>query len=207
MKGNKAWERLCSIPQTVMSSRDLTPESKTKVIDTTRYAMEHNNETDQTAVLTRCVIAQLAEQYVAQWMKGFCLHGEENTTDPWTYSFDVLAGPEYYGIRIEVKTQQSGAKYVSVHTGTTAPYQGNSGLNIRPFLECGIADLIIVFKTDKHPNGGWKFTPFITCDAEALRNKQVVKKSNYSGHYINTRIPEDLRKKLNISYFQGLQDV
>ncbi|QAU03901.1 DNA endonuclease IV [Acinetobacter phage Henu6] len=202
MQENKAWIHLTTLKPITLGVSDLTPESKQKVIDTTKHALEYNGETDTESVLQRCVIAQLAEQYIAQHMKGHCINDENvNINDPWTYAFDVLAGPEYYGMRIEVKTQQSGAKWVSVNTGQSGLYPGSTGLNIKPFLTTGIPDIIVIFKTTELHRSVWTFEPFLIANQEGL--KEVVQKSNFTGYYINDR-QRPSENNSNYFFYKGL---
>lgn len=200
MKHNKAFVHLSNIPKRVMNLSDLSDESKRKIIDTVNYAMDANGETDRTVVLLRCTLAQMAEQYVAEWMEGHVMHGEEDTSDPWTYAFDVLAGPKYYGMRIEVKTHQSDSQYISVHTGHTGPFKGTTGLNIRPFLEQPQADLIIVFNV-KRVDGGWELKPFVLTDRDSLLYESVVVPSKFDGWYLNRYVSTATQNNLNICYF------
>lgn len=200
MKSNKAFLHLASIPPKWFRSTDLTEESKVKVKDTVKYAMEANDEIDTFAVLKRCVVAQLAEQYVAEWMEGHVMHGEEDTSDPWTYAFDVLAGPKYYGMRIEVKTHQSESKYITVNTGHAQPFPGKSGLNLRPFIEQKQADLIILFNTSEK-DGRWLIEPFLLSDRDSLMHKDIILKSKFDGFYINKFVKTVTKNMLNIVYF------
>ncbi|ADG60152.1 DenB-like DNA endonuclease IV [Acinetobacter phage Acj9] len=199
MKNSKAFKRLCEIKPIRLGISDLSDESRKKVFDTIEYAMDANGESDKRTVAERCVIAMLAEQYVAQWLKGFVMHGEENLDDPWTYAFDVLGGPEYNGIRVEVKTHQASSKYVVINTGHTPPFVGTTGLNVRPFLELKIADVLLVFDT-KADGDKWLFEPYFLCDRDSLVSPGVTKKSKFNGHYINFFLPKHQAKELNIFY-------
>lgn len=204
MKENKAFIHLCAIPEKFMSIGDLSDASRQKVFSTAEYALGANSETvSKAAVLERCIIATLAEQYVAEWMEGHIMTGEENLDDPWTYAFDVLSGPKYYGMRIEVKTHQSNSRYINVHTGHTTPYPGTQGLNIRPFLELRKADLIIIFDTIKHKNG-WFFKPCFLSDADSMLYESVVVKSKFDGYYLNQYISTVTKQNLNIFCYNGL---
>ncbi len=189
---NKAIQHLASIPPKILSVSDLTVKTKAKVQETTMYAMEHNDETDVKLVLSRCIIAILAEQYVAEHMNGAVMHGEETPDDPWTYAFDVVSGPEYYGQRIEVKTHQSDSKYITVKTMTTS----ESGINLVPFLESNIADLIIIFDTTEIERHKWLFTARVIADQLGIQ--QIITKSNFSGHYLNTYLKPYVKENFNI---------
>ena len=203
MKENKAFKHLCRIPERRMGLSDLSEANRDKVVSTAKYAMNANGESDQREVLKRCLIATLAEQYIAEWMQGHVMHGEEDLNDQWTYAFDVLSGPEYYGMRIEVKTHQSPSRYINVHTGHRSPYPGSQGLNIRPFLELRHADLIIVFDT-KEDNGGWIFRPCFLSDVDSMLYDSVVVKSKFDGYYINQYISTIAKENLNIFCYNGL---
>lgn len=200
MKLNKAFIRMTEMKPRFMKISDLTEESRKKVHDTFKYAIDANGESDRRAVMKRCVIAQLAEQYVAEWMEGTALHGDEDLEDPWTYAFDVLAGPKYYGMRIEVKTHQSDSSYITVNTGHDVPYPGSIGLNLRPFLNFSICDLIIFFDTNE-VDGGWMFEPFLVSDRDSLKSEGVVKKSQYSGYYLNKYPTQMIKNNLNLFYY------
>lgn len=200
MKQNKAFKRLASIPSTIMTMADLTPESKAKIKDTVKYAMEANNESDLSSVVTRCMIAQLAEQYVAEWMEGEVMHGDEDLNDPWTYAFDVVSGPKYYGMRLEVKTHQSESNYITINTGHAEPFKGKSGLNLRPFIEHKCADLIIIFNT-KTTSSGVLIEPVLLSDRDSLIAPGVIVKSKFDGYYINRFMKKVEKDLLNVVYF------
>ncbi|WJJ54637.1 DNA endonuclease IV [Acinetobacter phage AB1I1M-1] len=200
MKTNKAFIRLSQIPSTIMNLKDLSEESKRKIIDTSKYAMSANNEFDAKTVVMRCAIAQMAEQYVAEWMNGHVMHGDEDTSDPWTYAFDVISGPEYYGMRIEVKTHQSESKYITVNTGHADPYPGKQGLNIRPFLEQPQADLIIFFNT-RMIDEGVLLEPYMMSDKDSLRSNEIIVKSKFEGYYLNQYVKTTTKNNLNIFYY------
>ncbi|CAL1777390.1 DenB-like DNA endonuclease IV [Acinetobacter phage vB_AbaM_PhT2-v2] len=200
MKDNKTFVRLTNIPPRLMTISDLSAESREKVHDTVSYAMSQNSETDIKQVTERCIIAILAEQYVAEWLNGHVMHGEEDLEDPWTYAFDVLAGPEYYGMRIEVKTHQSASKYISVNTGHVGPFKGSTGINLRPFIEQPQADLIIIFDTERQPSG-WLIKPYMLSDKDSLVYPGIIVKSKFEGYYINQYVNTVTKNKLNIFYF------
>lgn len=197
---NKAFNRLACIEPRHMKISDLTPESKRKVVDTTKYSMDSSGAEYDKSILERCVVAQLAEQYVAEWMEGVCMHGEEDLNDPWTYAFDVLSSHKYYGTRIEVKTHQSGSNYITVNTGHVPPFKGTAGINLRPFIEQKVADLIIFFNT-RMIDGGWLIEPFLVSDRDSLVSKEVIVKSKYDGYYINKFLPNVIKNHLNLKFF------
>lgn len=200
MKNNPGFIRLCSINERTMKSADLSEESKQKVKDTIMYSLSQNPKQHRPSVLIRCVIAQLAEQYVAEWMNGWCNHGNEDLSDPLSYGFDVLSNIKYTGLRIEVKTHQSNSKYISVNTQTAEPFKGTTGLNLRPFLGLNVSDAMIIFdvsESQEHP-GSWIFKPVIVTDPKSLLKPGVILKSNFDGYYLNNRQPEN---NSNIFYF------
>lgn len=200
MKNNKAFKHLASIPKVFLTISDLTDESRVKVQDTIKYAMIQNSESDAKVVAERCVPAMLAEQYVAHWMEGYVMHGDEDLENPWTYAFDVLSGPKYYGMRIEVKTHQSASKYVTVNTGHAEPFKGNTGINLRPFIGLPQADLIIIFNTEQVGNG-WIIKPYLLSDRDSLVAPGIIVKSKFDGYYINQYVNTLTKNNLNIIYF------
>ena len=199
METNPGFKHLCDIKEIRMRSTDLSQESKTKVKDTILYSLTQNPKQHRPSVLERCVIAQLAEQYVAEWMNGWCNHGNEDLSDPLSYGFDVLANIEYSGLRIEVKTHQSNSKYISVHTQNQEPFKGTTGLNLRPFIGLRVSDVMIIFDVKADDAGSaWLFKPVIIATPKAICSKDVVLKSNFDGWYINQNEQENIS---NIFYF------
>lgn len=200
METNPGFIRLCSIKERTMKLSDLSELSKTKIKDTVMYSLTQNPRQHKPTVLSRCIVAQMAEQYVAEWMEGWCNHGSEDLSDPLSYGYDVLANIKYTGLRIEVKTHQSGSNYISVHTQNSEPFKGSSGLNIRPFLGLGVSDVMIIFDTSESKDvpGEWILEPVIVTTPKALLSKDVILKSNFDGWYINHRKQENIS---NIFYF------
>lgn len=206
MKNNPGWQRLSQLPKTRMRSTDLTPESRQKVIDTVRYSLSQDPFQQKEVVVERCVIAQLAEQLVAQWMEGWCNHGSEDTSDPLSYAYDVLSNIKYCGMRIEVKTHQSASNYISVNTGHVGPFKGTKGLHVRPFLDLGIADVMIVIETKPDiTSGGWIMIPKVMLDPNALRHPRVTHESQYGdGYFLKLGfISEKVSDLMNIFIFKN----
>lgn len=203
MKTNPGWLRLTQLPETRLRSTDLTPESRQKVIDTVKYSLSQNPNQQKEIVTERCVIAQLAEQLVAEWMEGWCNHGSEDTSDPLSYGYDVLSNIKYCGLRIEVKTHQSASSYISVNTGHVGPLKGSKGLHVRPFLELGVADVMIVISSSQDQSGGWIFTPKVIMDPVALMNPSITHASQYDdGYFLKLGfIPAQTKNLLNIFIF------
>ncbi|ARB05777.1 hypothetical protein fHeYen901_4 [Yersinia phage fHe-Yen9-01] len=181
-----------------MSVKDLTPENRAKVVDTHKYSLSQDESQDSSEVLTRCIKAILAEQYIAKEVDGTVAGGNEDHNDPWSYAFDVVASGEYSGLRIEVKTHQSNAKSISCHTGYSGDYQHGSGLNLGPFLNHKIADCMIILNCTEVRSGVYRFVPVILAASDAFNPKTgLVRKSNFSGWYIQPKIPDT-----NINYYQ-----
>lgn len=204
MKTNPGWLRLTQLPETRLRTTDLTSESRQKVIDTVKYSLSQNPNQQKELVIERCVIAQLAEQLVAEWMEGWCNHGSEDTSDPFSYGYDVLSNIKYCGLRIEVKTHQSSSSYISVNTGPVGPLKGSKGLHVRPFLELGVADVMIVMSTTKDTlTGGWIFKPKVVMDPVALANPNITQASQYDdGYFLKLGfIPAQTKNLLNIFIF------
>lgn len=203
MKTNPGWLRLTQLPETRLRSTDLTQESRQKVIDTAKYSLSQNPNQQKEIVIERCVIAQLAEQLVAEWMEGWCNHGSEDTSDPLSYGYDVLSNIKYCGLRVEVKTNQSASSYISVNTGPVGPLKGSKGLHVRPFLELGVADVMIVISTSQDQSGGWIFTPKIVMDPVALAHPNITQASQYDdGYFLKLGfIPAQTKNLLNIFIF------
>lgn len=205
MKNNIGYKRLKNIPTVIMTKKDLTEESLDKVKDTARYSLSLDPNQDKKEVIERCLIAQMAEQHVAHYMEGFINHGIENTDDPLSYAYDVLANIKYTGLRIEVKTHQSESKWITVSTGHAEPYKGHAGINLRPFIECGVADLMIIFRTTKVSPGEYKLSPMMMCDRTALIPKSgVVKSSQFTGFYMQNYVSAEIANQYNIHYFDLL---
>lgn len=183
---NPGVQKLIELQPFKMGIKDLSQDSLDKAKDTAIYSLGLNPDQDKKQALLRCIVAQMAEQKVADHIQGWVNHGIEDVQDPITFAYDVLAPVEYSGLRIEVKTHQSDAKWISVSTGANGKYavqnQNDRGVNIGPFLDHQISDLIIFIDTKKI-NGKYLFTPKLLCDRMGLM--ECVKKSNFKGYYIN----------------------
>lgn len=175
--------RLSQVPTFTLSKNDLTSEMKVKISDTVRYSLTQNPDQSKEEVVKRCMIAVYAEYFVANWMNGYVNRGQEDVNDPYTYAWDVLAHPMYSGLRIEVKTHQTDSRWISVTTGYGGDYPGGSGINLGPILNHQVADCIIIFKTTEVSPGVFQYTLKFSGDREDL--KKLVRKSNYSGWYLN----------------------
>lgn len=203
-KSNPGFLHLSQIESFIMSKADLTVESIEKIKDTVRYTMNRDPSQDSQQVIRRCMIAQMAEQYVAEYVKGHVAQMDAKYEDPYTWAWDVLAHPEYSGLRIEVKTHQSNAKWIQVSTGSTGryPVHGDGrGINIGPFLDHNVADVLIMFDVNEI-NEKYEFTPVLLCDSIALTNTDLVKRSQYQGYYLNLNIRDDLKESLTLHTFK-----
>lgn len=178
--------RLSEIEENIMNKFSLTKESIEKIKSTAEYSLNQDPDQDPKEVVKRCMIAQMAEQYVAEHMEGWFSSGDEDVSEPLTYAFDVLAPMKYNGIRIEVKTHQSGSKWISVSTGASGKYPGKTGINVGPFLQHKVADVIIFFDVEDFGQGHYKLIPRLMADQIAL--EECITKSKYTGYYLNTRI-------------------
>ncbi|AEO97180.1 DNA endonuclease IV [Salmonella phage vB_SenM-AKM_NP4] len=181
-KNNPGLLRLKKLPTFIRGKNDLTPEDRVKIKDTVNYTMSKDPGQDKEAAVKRCMIAQLAEKAVAEWVNGYVMHGQENHDDPYTFAWDVLAHPRYCGLRIEVKTHQSESKWISVTTGYSGNFPYGYGVNLGPFLNHQVADCIIILDVVENLTGGFEFTPVFVGDPEDT--KKIVKRSKYEGWYL-----------------------
>lgn len=189
---NPGFLRLAEFEKFTMCQADLTNESVDKIKGTVRYTMGRDSDQDVKDVIRRCMIAQMAEQKVAEHVEGQVADLDAVYDDPYTWAYDVLSHVKYSGVRIEVKTHQSQAKWIQVSTGQSGKYPATGmsrGINIGPMLDFGVADLLIIFDVEEN-NGSFVFTPVLLCDKIALTNTELIKKSNFQGYYINTRLPD-----------------
>jgi hypothetical protein len=171
----KTISKLSSISSFNSSDIILNQTSIDKINSTVAYSLSKKPERDYNSALKRCTIAQTAEQKVAEILNGYNTNFDIDYDDPYTYSFDVLAGFEFYNTRIEVKTHQSNSKWITVNTDR---HNKNNYMNLYPFLEYGIADVIVIYKTD-----GIIFNNVFVGNVNDI--KPLIKKSNYSGWYLN----------------------
>lgn len=173
----------------IFTVKDLSSEDKVKVKDTINYSLSQNPNQTREEVREKCWIAVASERMIADHFDGYINSGIENLKDPHTYAYDVLCHPRFSGLRVEVKTHQSGSKWISCSSGAYGLYPGNTGINLGPFLEFAVSDLIIILKADKVSPGAVRLTPFICADKNAFNKKSgLVVKSNHTGWYISERI-------------------
>lgn len=206
MKTNPGYIRLTELKEVSLSYKHLSKESVAKIMATVEYSMGLDPNQDRQEVLGRCAIAQLAEQHVAEWLEGWVNHGNENTDDPLSYAFDVLGNIKYNGIRVEVKTHQNQkSNFITIHSkgGQYFSDNGYPGVNVRPFLEAGVADVIVIFDAIENSPEDIRLTPRLLCDPHALIQPRVVNRSNFrnGGYYINNKSLGHLKHMLNIHTF------
>lgn len=201
LQTNPGFLRLAEFEKFDMRKADLSAESIEKIKDTVRYTMTRDPDQNLTDVLKRCMIAQMAEQQVATHVEGNFGTLDAVYDDPYTWAYDVLAHIKYSGIRIEVKTHQSGSKWIQVNTRNRPPYPATSGINIGPMLEHGVADLLIIFDV-KENNDVYTFTPVLLCDKIALTNTDLIKKSNFQGYYINNRMSDAAIENETLTFYK-----
>lgn len=184
------WRLLSLLSTTRMVAQDLTKNSLVKVRDTTEYSMRQDPTQNKQQVQQRCKIAIMAEQLVANAVHGYLPSGNENHENPWSFAYDVVAKD---GVRIEVKTHQAKSKWIDVNTGMYGAYPGTKGINLGPFLDHRLADLIIIFDTKQDSTGAVLLTPKIMAGPQAFRTDSgLVQKSQYNdGYYIRTCNPEN----------------
>lgn len=183
--GNPGLLRLKELGKFRVCIEQLTPATKLKIKDTVAYTMSREPGQNETDAWRRCAVAIMAEQKVAQWLRGSLTNGNEDFDDPLTWAYDVLSHVDYTGIRVEVKTHQSDSRWIAVTTGYSGDFPGGSGINLGPFLQHQIADCIIILDSEKVGAGEWEYTPRFIGDHDEL--KSIVKKSNYDGWYLNIR--------------------
>lgn len=185
---NPGWQRLSEIPSKIFTKNDITPEIKVKIKDTVLYSMRMSPDQDPRECIKKCTISTLAEYYVADWLAGYVNRGLEELDDPYTYAYDVLAHPKYSGLRIEVKTHQTDSRWVSVTSGAFGHYPGGTGINLGPFLNFPVADLIIIFKTKEISPDVFEMTPWLLSDKECMMpGVGPVLKSKHDGWYLSGR--------------------
>lgn len=175
--------RLLQIPTFTLRMSDISSEMKVKIKNTIDYSMEKDPSQDRKEVARRCLIATYAEYFVADWLDGYVNRGLEDTDDPYTYAWDVLAHPRYCGLRVEVKTHQTDSRWISVTTGYSGDYPYGFGINLGPILNHKVADCIIIFDAKEVSSGVIEYTLKFAGDREDLR--KIVRKSNYNGWYLS----------------------
>ena len=154
---------------------DMSDVTKQKIMSTARYSLSIDPDQTLNYAVSRCALAIYAEQRVADHMQGHVMNNDINFDIPLTYAYDVLSSPLYYGARIEVKTHQSGSRWINVNIEkeNTA-----NCLNLYHFLEYEIADYITIFNCNSQ-----KYNNVFVgnrCDL-----KKIIRKSNYSGWYLH----------------------
>lgn len=189
---NPGWQRLLELTPTTFNLNVLTPELKVKIKDTVLYSMRQSPDQDPKECIKKCAIAVYAEYYVAHHMAGYVNRGIEELNDPYTYAYDVLSHPKYCGLRVEVKTHQTDSRWVGVTSGAYGMYPGGYGINLGPFLEFPVSDLIVIFKSEEISPECIQLTPWMLADKEAmLPGTGVVAKSKFEGWYLTGRINHD----------------
>lgn len=163
-----------------MDASQLTQQSINKINSTTEYSLRNRTGQNRSQVITRCTIATMAEQEVARHMNGYVMDSVIDFDDPFTYAFDVLSGVEYYGSRIEVKTHQSNARWISVNLDE----RNVSGhMNLFHFLNYDVADYITIFDSKPIAHNVYNFKCVFAGTKANLRS--VIRKSNYNGWYLH----------------------
>lgn len=196
---NPGWLRLAEMKPFEMKTSDLTSEMKVALKDTVTYSMRMSPDQLYEECVEKCLIAIMSEYAVADWLEGYVNKGIEDLKDPYTYAFDVVAHPKYNALRIEVKTHQSGSKWIGVTTGYKGEYPNGTGINLGPFINFPVADLIIVFKTAKKSPGCYTFIPWLLADKYSFhKNSGVVAKSNFDGWYLTGRKNHDHESSFHI---------
>lgn len=147
-----------------MSIKDASEETKSKIIDTAKYALECDPTRDKQQLIRVTSASLLAEQFVAQHMEGSSYSGVEDIDDPWTYAFDVLSHIKYQGLRIEVKCAFS-KRWVNIRS-TNHP--SNEGINLDAFLASNVADVIIIFLTQENEPGVFSYVPAFVMGREVF---------------------------------------
>lgn len=167
-----------SLKSFYMTQDLIDASSSMKIMGTTNYSMQKNPNQDFHEVHERCKVATMAEQSVAYHMNGSIMDNPADYSDPYSYSFDVLSGKEYYGARIEVKTHQSDSKWINVNID----HHNKSGvMNLFHFLEYDVADFIAIYRSKKI-NGIYSFSQAFVGNRSQL--KPLITKSNYGGWYL-----------------------
>lgn len=174
----KALEHLKSFEDFTMKYENLNHSSKEKVKSTIKYTLSKNPIQNKKHVAKRCLIATLAEQKVAEHMNGRVMDSEVDFDDPYSFAFDVLSSHEYHGARIEVKTHQSDSKWINVNLDLE---NKSNFMNLYPFLNYGVADFIIIFRSHEPSKGLYMFEPcFIGTQADIT---SVINKSMYNDQF------------------------
>lgn len=180
------WKQLLNLKPVNLAVENLSRENKIKALKESDHSMSLDSSQDQPSVLKRCVIATLGEQLVAQCTNGRVIDNGFDKTNSFSYSFDIISEE---GMRIEVKTHQSGSRWISVHTKGNHPYPYGSGIDLDGFLTYRLSDLIIILDTEEVAPGVYRFTPKMMGDQTAfLPGSGLVQKSKYknNGWYLRS---------------------
>lgn len=178
----KAVGHLTKLQEFDASEDELTEQSNEKVSSTIKYSMQQYTMQKQEHVRTRCVVATLGEQKVAEHMEGVVMHNPINYDDPYSFGFDVLSSPTYYGARVEVKTTMSPNKWININTEHKS-VKGH--LNVFHFLEFPVADYITIFRV-KEVGMKFKFTREFTGNRHEF--KRILRRSRYTNNwYLNLK--------------------
>ena len=80
-------------------------------------------------------------------------------------------------------------QWVGCTTGKFGRYPGGYGINLGPFIEFPVADVIIIFRVEKVSPGVYRLIPYVLADKMAFKKEAgLVKKSKFTGWYISGRI-------------------
>lgn len=159
-------------------------------IDTTKYAYSSDGSNTIDTVAKRTLGSLVAEVYTARHMDGEQVptEGREiDSTDPWQYAYDIVSGPKYSSLRIEVKTSKGPT--ISVSTKWAGPYKNKYGLNISGFLT-GVPDLFLFYYIENNSSRTHidvKLTPVLSCFRDCLYPEtNMIKPDSMFSWVINT---------------------
>lgn len=183
IQNSKTWSQLTALRMVYLPYSWLDKAGLDKARDTTKYSLRKDDSQNAEEVATRCLIATMAEKYIADVTGGFMLGGEEDYSNPYSFAFDVVSGE---GVRIEVKTHQSDSKWISVHTGQDGYYPNGYGINLGPFMDHRVADVLVMFDV-KATYGGIELLPkFIAGPSAFDPESGFVQKSRGDGWYLRS---------------------
>lgn len=158
---------------------------KDKIKWTTQYSLLDNPNQVKVQVIRRCYLAIVAEYELSLHLNGQMNCLTVNMEDPFTYTYDVIGGQEYGFPRIEVKTHQSGSKWIQVTTGKNGSFRSDSGINVAHFVsDKSKADFIAIYNVEKLKELGYRYSLAYAGDKTDFISR--VKKSHYDGYYLNT---------------------
>lgn len=190
IQNSETWKWLAknAYPLT-LSQGNLSYDARRKVTDTARYSLDKDPSQNEQDVVLRCMLATLAEQTIEGWTDGRMLGGRENYDNPFSFAFDVISNE---GVRIEVKTHQSNSKWISVTTGYEGDYPHGYGINLGPFMQHGIADMMFMFDVTEQSKGVYLFTPKFMAGPKAFAPASgLVQKSQGDGWYLRSCSQEE----------------